>query len=178
MTYSLLIIDMQQASLERATPLFDAVGLVQRINALARRVRLASGRVIVVRFTGPAGSPYDPERDGWQLAPGLEIEEGDLQIRKPASDAFQSTDLEAVLSELKARDVIVTGCDTEFCIDSTVRSALARGYRVTVPSDGHSLVDRAHLSAEQIIEHHNAIWSTPGAFAGPVTVCQCSEILS
>lgn len=94
-----------------------------------------------------------------------------------SSDAFQSTDLEAVLGAPSGCDVIVTGCDTEFCIDSTVRSALARGYRVTVPEDGHSLIDRAHLSAEQIIEHHNAIWSTPGALAGSLAVCKCSEIL-
>ncbi len=177
MSYALLIIDMQRASFDRATPVFDAAGLVQRINSVARRVRQASGRVIVVRFTGPRGSPYHPEHDGWQLAPGLEVERDDLEVRKPASDAFQSTDLEAVLGAPSGCDVIVTGCDTEFCIDSTVRSALARGYRVTVPEDGHSLIDRAHLSAEQIIEHHNAIWSTPGALAGSLAVCKCSEIL-
>lgn len=72
--------------------------------------------------------------------------------------------------------VIVTGCDTEFCIDSTVRSALSLGYRVTVPSDGHSLPDRSHLSAPQIIQHHNAIWSMPGAHAGPVTVREASDL--
>ena len=177
LNHALLIIDMQQASLDRSTPLFDAVGLVHRLNALARRVRKVSGRVIVVRFTGPRGSPYHPEHDGWQLAPGLEMEPDDLQIRKPASDAFQSTDLETALGAPGGSNVIVTGCDTEFCIDSTVRSALARGYHVTVPEDGHSLIDRAHLSAKQIIVHHNAIWSTPGALAGPVTVCKCSEVL-
>jgi nicotinamidase-related amidase len=177
LNYSLLVIDMQQASLDRPGLLFDAVGLVQRINSLARRVRKASGRVVVVRFTGPRGSPYHPEHDGWQLVPGLEIERDDVQLRKPASDAFQATSLEAVLGTPEDNNVIVTGCDTEFCIDSTVRSALARGYHVTVPEDGHSLIDRPHLSAQQIIEHHNAIWSTPGALAGPVTVRKCSEIL-
>ena len=107
----------------------------------------------------------------------LEIDRDDLQVRKPASDAFQATDLEGVLGPPNGGQVIVTGCDTEFCIDSTVRSALARGDRVTVPSDGHSLVDRAHLSAARIIEHHNAIWSTPGGLAGDLTVCACAEIL-
>jgi len=169
---------MQQASFDRPVPLFDADGLVQRINSLARRVRETSGRVIFVQFSGPPGTPYDPDQPGWKLVPGLEVESADLMLRKPASDAFQSTQLEAVLGPPAEGEIIVTGCDTEFCIDSTVRSALAHGYSVTVPEDGHSLTDRPHLTAEQIIAHHNAIWSTVGALAGPVTVIKCSEVLA
>jgi len=169
---------MQQASFDRPAPLFDAPGLVQRINSLARRVRRASGRVIVIQYSGPVGTPYHPDHAGWQLVPELEVESGDLMLRKPASDAFQLTDLEAILGAPGESRVIVTGCDTEFCIDSTIRSALALGYDVTVPEDGHSVTDRPHLTAQQIIKHHNAIWSTAGALAGPVTVCMSSEILA
>ena len=169
---------MQQASFDRPVPLFDAAGLVERINSLACRVREASGRVIVIQYSGPPGTPYHPDHTGWQLVAGLEVEPGDLMLQKPGSDAFGSTRLEAILGAPGESTVIVTGCDTEFCIDSTVRSALARGYRVTVPEDGHSLTDRPHLTAQQIITHHNAIWSTVGALAGPVTVTKSSEILA
>jgi len=175
---TLLIIDLQQASCERPLPLFDVAGLVERLNALASRVRKASGRVIFVQYTGPAGTPYDPDQAGWQLVSGLDVEPADIELLKPASDAFQGSDLETVLGPPDQTELIVTGCDTEFCVDSTVRSALALGYAVTVPADGHSLTDRPHLTAEQIIEHHNAIWSTPGALAGRVTVLECSEILA
>lgn len=177
MDHSLLIVDMQQASFDRPSPLFDAAGLVRRINSLASRVRESSGRVIIIQYTGPPGTPYHPDQAGWKLVSGLEVESNDLMLRKPGSDAFQGTELEAALGEPGRKKIIVTGCDTEFCIDSTVRSALARGYDVTVPEDGHSVTDRPHLSAQQIITHHNAIWSTAGALAGPVTVRKCSEIL-
>lgn len=175
---SLLIIDMQQASFDRPTPVYDATGLVLRINSLARRVREDAGQVIFIQFSGPDGTPYGPDQTGWQLLPALEIEPPDLRLRKPTSDAFQASDLVETLGSPEESNLIVTGCDTEFCIDSTVRSALALGYRVTVPSDGHSLPDRPHLTAPQIIRHHNAIWSTVGAFAGPVTVRESSEILT
>ena len=178
MDYSLLVIDMQQASFDRPAPVFDAAGLVQRINSLACRVREASGRVIVIQYSGPLGTPYHPDEAGWRLVPEPRVESADRMLRKPASDAFQATELEDVLGAPGESKVIVTWCDTEFCIDSTVRSALARGYGVTVPADGHSLTDRPHLTAQQIIEHHNAIWSTTGALAGPVTVRKCSEILA
>ena len=178
MDYSMLIVDMQKASFDRPTPMYDGAAFVQRVESLARRVRADSGRVIIVQFTGPAGSPYHPDHAGWQLVDGLEVEPNDTLLRKPASDAFQDTDLESILGKPESCKLIVTGCDTEFCIDSTVRSALARGYRVTVPEDGHSLVDRPHLTAEQIIAHHNAIWSTPGALAGRLRVRPCGEILA
>jgi nicotinamidase-related amidase len=176
--HSLLIVDMQQASLDRVPPLFDASGLVHRINLLARRVRESSGKVIIIQTTGPRGTPYDPDQAGWKVVSGIDIGPDDLFIQKMASDAFQSTKLEVILNEPADSKLIIAGCDTEFCIDSTVRSALARGYDVTVPEDGHSLPDRPHLTAQQIISHHNAIWSLPGALAGPVTVQKCSEILA
>lgn len=177
MIYSLLIVDMQQASLDRVPPLFDASGLIRRINLLACRVRESAGKVIIVQTTGPRGTPYDPDQAGWKMVSEIEIGPDDMVVQKTGSDAFQSAKLESSLGGPADCKLIVAGCDTEFCIDSTVRSALARGYEVTVPEDGHSLPDRPHLTARQIIGHHNAIWSMPGALAGPVTVRKCSEIL-
>lgn len=177
MHYALLVIDLQRASFDRPEPFYDGPGLVARINALAERVRTAAGRVFVVRFSGPPGTPYASDAEGWKLVPELHVEPDDVHVSKPASDAFHETDLVKMLGAVEETTVIVTGCDTEFCVDSTVRSALAHGYPVIVPSDGHSLVDREHLSAEQIIRHHNAIWSTPGALIGSVRVCRCSEVL-
>jgi nicotinamidase-related amidase len=53
MEHSLLVIDMQQASFDRPAPLFDAAGLVERINSLACRVRESSGRVTVTTTSHP-----------------------------------------------------------------------------------------------------------------------------
>jgi nicotinamidase-related amidase len=36
----------------------------------------------------------------------------------------------------------VTGCATDECVDTTARSALARGYSTIVPEDGHTTADR------------------------------------
>ena len=176
MTPTLLIIDVQRASLERPD-FFDGKGLVARLNALAARVRESAGRVIFVQQTaGPPGTPWHPDSPEWALVPGLKVEPVDGRVRKPTSDAFGSPQLGALLGPPAASPLLIAGCDTEYCIDATLRSALARGYPVTVPSDGHSLPDRPHLKAPQIIAHHNAIWSTVGAHAGPVRVCPCAEL--
>ena len=75
---------------------------------------------------------------------------------------------------LRARAIdrlIITGWATDYCVDTTVRSALARGYPTVVPSDGHTAANRPHLPAEKIIEHHNAIWADFIAPGGPAVVC-------
>ena len=51
--------------------------------------------------------------------------------------------------------VIVAGLQTEFCIDTTCRAAMAPGLRVVLVSDGHTTFDTPDLSAAQIIAHHN-----------------------
>ena len=72
--------------------------------------------------------------------------------------------------------LVVTGCATDYCVDTTVRSALVQGYRTVVPCDAHTTADRLHLTAEQIIAHHHAIWSDFISPVGPATVCRSSEV--
>ena len=132
--------------------------------------------MIFVQHDGPDGDPHHPSQPGWAILPELEKLPADLTVHKTTCDAFLGTDLDRVLASRGIRDLVITGCATDYCVDTTVRAALARGHRTTVPRDGHTTADRPHLSARQIIEHHNAIWSDFIAPAGPAKVCACAEI--
>jgi nicotinamidase-related amidase len=176
--HALIIIDMQQGSFTEASPRYEAAALVERLNALAARVRLAGGLVLFIQHDGPLGDPHHPDAPGWQLLPDLAIEREDIRVRKTACDAFLDTELEHELRKAGIRDLIVTGCATDYCVDTTVRSALARGYSTTVPRDGHTTADRPHLPAHKIIEHHNAIWSDFLSPAGAAKMCSCADILA
>jgi nicotinamidase-related amidase len=72
--------------------------------------------------------------------------------------------------------LIVTGWATDYCVDTTIRAALARSWPTTVPSDGHTCADRPHLAAAKIIEHHNAIWADFIAPNGPAVVQPCATL--
>lgn len=173
---ALLIIDMQQGSFTPRTSRHDADGLVARLNTLAAQTRTRGGMVIFVQHDGPEGDPHHPTSPHWHLLPDLAIESRDIVVRKTSCDAFLDTVLDDVLKKASIHELVVTGCATDFCVDTTVRSALARGYRTTVPSDGHTTADRPHLKATQIIEHHNAIWADFISPAGAARVCPCSEV--
>jgi nicotinamidase-related amidase len=176
MPAALIIVDMQQGSFTAETPRHDAEGLVGRLNELARRVRSSRGVVVYVQHDGPPGDPHHPGQTGWRLVPTLETGEEDLFVRKRYCDAFLETDLDDVLKSSGIDRVIVTGCATEFCVDTTVRSALARRYETVVPTDGHTTADRPYLAATKIIEHHNAVWADFISPAGPALLKPCARI--
>jgi nicotinamidase-related amidase len=176
MNTALIIIDMQEGSFTPRSARHDAAGLVGRLNTLAGAVRSAGGSVIFVQHDGPVGDPHHPDQPGWHLLPELKVRDSDLIVRKTACDSFLGTSLEATLKSRAIERLIVTGCATDYCVDTTVRSALGRGYATIVPEDGHTTADRPHLMARQIIAHHNAIWADFIAPGGPAAVCACTDV--
>src|SRR5437868_1530468 len=177
MKNALVVIDMQEGSFTPVTAKYDAESLVGRLNRLAEVVRSAGGAVVFIQHDGPAGDPHHPEQPGWHLLPSLDLRPGDSIIRKRSCDAFLDTGLSDLLRSNTIERLIITGCATDYCVDTTVRSALARRYPTIVPSDGHTTSDRQHLPAEKIIEHHNAIWADFIAPGGPALVRPCGDLL-
>jgi nicotinamidase-related amidase len=154
----IIVVDMQVGLLSGA-PKHDLCALLGRINELASMVRRRSGKVIWIRHSGKPGEPFEPQTTGWALLPELIRDEADIIVEKTLNDAFAATPLQQTLERLAADRVLVTGWATDFCVDATVRSAIARDHHVVVVADGHTLSDRPHLSATAIIQHHNWVWS-------------------
>jgi len=171
---ALIVIDMQQALF--TGPKHDTAGTVARINRLAERVRSANGIVLWVQHCGSAGEGFHPEEPGWQLLPELRPQQADQFLRKTSCDAFLETDLADKLAAENIGRLIVTGCATDYCVDTTIRSALARRYPTIVPTDGHTTADRPHLPALKVIEHHHAIWSDFISPVGPARLMRCEEV--
>ena len=125
MTSALLIIDAQQGLCSGRYAVFDAKVLIERICGVAARVRAAGAAVVVIQHEADDGL-MNHGSSGWQLVEGLVVTSTDIRMRKRGSDAFHQTGLDA---ELKKRDVtrlIICGMQSEFCVDSTTRGALAR----------------------------------------------------
>ena len=82
----------------------------------------------------------------------------DSRVSKTACDSFLDTELGFLLAEQAVDRLLICGCATDFCVDTTLRSAAARGFDVFAVTDAHTTADRPHLSAEKIIEHHHWMW--------------------
>ena len=161
---TLLVIDMQNAWLNGATPRLDKDGMIVRINHAARCMRQQGGQVMFVRHEDADEAPKGSA--GWQLDAGLEVLSQDRWVEKTACDSFAMTDLLVQLQASGTRTLYICGLATEFCVDTTLRAAPSHGFDVVALSDAHTTGDRPHLSAEKIIEHHNWVWANMALPAG------------
>ena len=153
---ALIIIDMQVGLFAGDPPRYDAQGVIQRINQIAKTVRGLGGTVVFIQHED-RGLLKRGTKD-WEILPALEREDTDRLIQKQACDAFYETGLEEVLEKQGVKQLIMTGCATDFCVDTTIRAAASKDYEVVVVEDGHTTKDRPHLDAKSIIDHHNWMW--------------------
>lgn len=74
---------------------------------------------------------------GWGTAIVAELapEPGDLIVPKHRYSGFFETPLDGILRGRNIRSLIVTGCTTSVCVDSTIRDAMFRDYRCLLIED-------------------------------------------
>lgn len=177
MSTALLIIDVQHALCHGEHAAFEADRVVANINRVSQRVRQAGGLVVLIQHQSPSG-PLAHGCEGWKLAPGLVTAPSDLLVPKTTADAFHNTALLAKLHEHGVSRLIVCGLQSDFCVDTTTRRALALGFPVTLVSDGHSTSDNGVLKAAQISAHHNATLAHIGSFGVRAVPVPASEVLA
>ncbi|MDR6929081.1 cysteine hydrolase family protein [Pseudomonas sp. BE134] len=154
MATALLIIDVQQALCAGEEECFEINRVIENINHMSIRARIAGVPVVFIQHEEVNG-PLVHDTAGWQLAKGLETEPEDIRVRKTTPDSFYQTKLQKLLQREEIERLIICGLQTDYCVNATVRQALILGYDVVLAADAHSTVDNGSLSAEEIIAEHN-----------------------
>lgn len=172
---ALLIIDMQKALCSGDEAAFDIERVIDRCNLLATKAREEGAPVILIQHEEDQGSlRFDTA--GWQLDERLLVHPDDRRLRKTATDSFYRTNLQSILQSHGIGRLVICGLQSEFCVDSTVRAALALGYPVTLASDAHSTVDNGVLSAAQISAHHNTTLAHLGSYGPRATTTYAAQV--
>ena len=152
---ALLLIDVQENMFAPAGPVASADLLLSRFQILLTGARRAKSPIIFVRNCGVPGDPDERGTPGWQLHPSLQPAMVDLVLDKTSSDTFETTSLHDELQARSVSHLIVAGLQSEYCVSKTILGALARGYEITLVTDGHSTYDTEDHSARQITEAVN-----------------------
>ena len=100
----------------------------------ARRLRLGIGQTV----TAPNGTEGRILiRDTWntEILPELTPKAGDTVLYKHRFSGFYETDLDAGLKRQGVECLIVTGCTTSVCVESTIRDATFRDYSCVLLAD-------------------------------------------
>lgn len=183
MTTALLIIDVQKAILagcgtpERQPVLDRALDeTVARLQAVQQRARAAGVPVVIVQHDDNADHRLSKGNPGWQLRDEIAPVGNEPVVHKTACDSFYKTDLQERLEERNITRLIIGGCMTQYCVDTTTRRAVSMGYDVTLLSDGHMTGDRGALTYDQIIAHHNMLLDGFDAGKCAVTLKKAAEV--
>ena len=100
-------------------------------------------------------------RDTWDsdIVEELKPQADDLVIYKHRYSGFYETDLDVTLKKLGIKHLIVTGCTTSLCVESTVRDAMFRDYLCVLlhdcmsqPTIGNSLPGSNHDASLAVVE--------------------------
>jgi nicotinamidase-related amidase len=155
----LVVIDVQNIMFETpGMPPFEGERVLETIAGLIASARDNGVPVHYVQHTTEGvGSEFEADSHNWLFHPAIAPKPGDTVSRKHSYDAFWNTDFEAILDKLGARKLVFCGLQTECCVDTTVRSALAHGFESILAADGHSTYDKEFVTARTIIDLHNDV---------------------
>jgi nicotinamidase-related amidase/phenylpyruvate tautomerase PptA (4-oxalocrotonate tautomerase family) len=154
---ALLLIDFQREYRDGQLPL-AGIGEAVRQAALLEAAATAAGVPVVHVLHESAGAGATLFAAGGSGAAPLDelpVRPGQHRIVKTLPSAFHRTGLAELLDRLGVRTLVLAGCMTHNCIDSTAREALHRGYAVLVAADACATralpaTDGGVLGAEQV----------------------------
>lgn len=114
-------------------------------------------------------TPIVRESEDWQLIPEIaaKVSAQDVLIReKTTYDAFLGTPLQEDLAAAEVSGVVICGCMTNLCCETTARAAFCRGFGVWFPEDANgTLSDEMHTRSVENLRY------------GFATVCSTRQLL-
>lgn len=95
-----------------------------------------------------------PGTPGHEFVPELTPTADELVVRKYRSSAFWGTNLELLLRSNGIETVVIGGCTTEGCVESSARDAMFSDLYVVVATDGVASDDPAQHDASMLLMRH------------------------
>ncbi len=170
---ALLVIDMQHGLINGA---FRETQTLNNIATLIAQARSAAIPIVYMQHETEHYPPLNYGAETWQIHPMVAPDDGDIVLRKHAADSFYRTPLMQELNDRDVRHLIVTGMQTEMCVDTTCRAAISHGYNVTLVADAHTTGNNAVIDAAQTIAYTNATLADLAHPDHPIRVQATSEI--
>jgi nicotinamidase-related amidase len=156
---ALIVVDMQRGFMEPTLPgipyLEDSVQVRSGVESAVHAARDSGFAVIFTQHALRAGGEDVPVwlqnqiPTGWMVRgseathfwPTLTPEPDEPVVVKNRFDAFLYTELDQVLRLRSIDSLYVCGILTNYCVESTAKSAMQRDYRVTVLGDATAATD-------------------------------------
>ena len=173
---ALMIVDMQTALVE-AEPYNRAI-VIENIKARLNACRKREIPVIYIQHNGGDGDELERGSTGWAIYKEIAPLHEEKIFEKHYNSAFRKTGLREYLNEIGAKNIILCGMQTEYCLDATCKVAFEYEYKITIPQSTTTTFDNVFASGKDLSEYYeNQIWNN--RYARIVSINQIlSEILN
>jgi len=167
MKTALLVIDVQQALIDDQPANKDT--FLVNLKLLIDAAHEGGTEVIYVRHDGGEGDVLAYGEPGWQLDQSLAPRSDERIFEKRFNSAFLKTGLNEYLAKKGITNLVICGMQTEYCIDTSVKTAFEHGYEVVVPSDATTTYANPFLSGDKLVYfYERMIWHEPLARVVPL----------
>ncbi|MNZ48369.1 N-carbamoylsarcosine amidase [compost metagenome] len=135
MRLGFLIIDMQKIYLHDQVEKKAIDQACEYINYVAESLR-SNGHLIVHIQDIEGMEQQEADTDLYHFISEIQMDEGDVVIKKEYSNAFWKTDLEQLLRNHAVDLVIISGFAAEHCVLFTYNGAIERGFKPVILQKG------------------------------------------
>lgn len=154
----LLVIDVQNAVYTPALYAYDA--FTENLTRLIGSARRTGTEVIFIRHDDGAGEPLSPGNPGFEIAAPFSPCSGERIFDKQVNSPFRDSGLTEYLRRCGENTLMITGLQTEYCVDASVKCGFEHGFRIIVPAYANTTTDNTHLTGERSYHYYNAfIWN-------------------
>ena len=155
MNEALLVITVQEGFfMNPNNPVYNEAELTPNINLLVDNFRKLDKPIIFIHHID---EDLVEDTKPWEVYSKLHSKPEDIHLNKTTPDSFYKTDLSKVLKEHNIGSIVIVGLQTDYCIDTTCKSAFGKEIPTTLVSDAHSTYDNSLMTADKIIEYHNTV---------------------
>lgn len=163
----LLVIDIQKGITD--SRLYNYDSFIERVVKIVDTARENGVEIIYFQHDDGPGTGFSVGDKIFEIDDRITPAEGDKVYIKYVYSCFSNKEFAAYMDSLDDKELMIIGLQTNFCIDSTIRSAYDRGYRVIIPEGTNSTFDNNYMDRETTFKYYNQMmW--PGWFAEIVSM--------
>lgn len=149
---ALIVIDVQNALVNEKPYALEAT--ISNIKKLIEASRKNNIEVIYIQHCEDEGE-FLKGQESWQIYSEIAPNPGEKIIHKWYSSSFRKTELKAYLDEKGYEQLIITGMQTDYCVDTTVKVAFEYEYSLIIPEQTNTTFDNGNIEAESIYNYYN-----------------------
>ena len=153
MKTALLVIDAQELITTEKLYAFDS--FIANVRTIIAEARKNGVEVIYVRHDDGEGQPLSKGNAGFDVYSGFAPETGERIFDKYVNSPFRDSGLLDYLQKKAVKRLIVTGLQTDYCIDATVKCGFEHGFEMIVPEYCNSTFDNDYMTSEQTYRYYN-----------------------